>query len=227
MSFAFPEAHPGFERLVVTQSNRPAISIVRQADKWPMPVLCLVGPLRSGRTAILSAWCSENDGKYVQAKDMTRLKPAQVTALASGKVALDDAEDAGDGEALLSLLNQLGAQGGRLLLASSRSPSQWLTSSADLKSRLNSMPIAEIQPPDEAMLQGRLQAAAGRHFMKLEDDVIAYLSPRLDLSYEAIEAFVEKLSHGVTSTGRAPSVPLAKEVLEAMGLATPDQPPLL
>ncbi len=111
------------------------------------------------------------------------------------------------------------------MLASSNSPSQWPVTSADLKSRLNSMPIAEVLPPDEPMLIGRLQAAAARHFLKLEPEVIAYLSPRLDLTYEAIEAFAEKLSHGVTTTGRAPSVPLAKEVLEAMGLAEPDEPP--
>tara|TARA_R110000796_G_scaffold86372_4_gene186945 strand:- start:243 stop:512 length:270 start_codon:yes stop_codon:yes gene_type:complete len=78
------------------------------------------------------------------------------------------------------------------------------------------MPVAEIYAPDEAMMLGRLKAAAVRHFLKLEPDVLKYLVPRLDLSYEAVETFAERLSDGVTDMGRAPSVPLVKEVLDAM-----------
>ena len=226
MSLAFPEAARGFGQLVITPSNQAAVSIVRQPDKWPTPVLCLIGPLRSGRTAILAAWAAEQGGKYLHARDLKSVKPAAMAALAGGRVTVDDADETASDERLLTLINQVAEAGGRLLLAAETSPSQWATHSADLKSRLNSMPIAEIQPPDEDMLVGRLEAAAARHFMKLGDDIIAYLAPRLDLSYDAIERFAEKLSHGVTSTGRAPSVPLAKEVLEAMGLAVSDQPPL-
>ena len=225
MSFAFPAGPMRFEDMVITPSNQAAIGIVRQPDKWPTPVFCITGPLRCGLTTILQAWCEEMDGTYLTAAELPKLKSAEANALAGGRVAVDDADKVAANEKLLSFINRTGEQGGRLLLAASTSPSQWPVTSADLKSRLNSMPIAEIQPPDEAMLTGRVQAAAARHFLRLEPEVISYLAPRLDLTYEAIEAFAEKLSHGVTTTGRAPSVPLAKEVLEAMGLAAPDEAP--
>ena len=225
MSFAFPAGLLRFEDMVVTPANRTAISIVRQPGKWPTPVFCITGPYRCGLTTILNAWCAEQNGRYFAAAQFSRLKQAELDALAGSLVAVDDADRVAANEKLLSLMNRTGEEGGRLLLASASSPSQWPVISADLKSRLNSMPVAEIHPPDEAMLIGRLEAAAARHFLKLEPEIVAYLSPRLDLTYEAIEAFAEKLSHGVTTTGRAPSVPLAKEVLEAMGLAAPDEPP--
>jgi hypothetical protein len=44
----------------------------------------------------------------------------------------------------------------------------------------------------------------------------------LELSYTAIEIFIEKLSDKVTETGRAPSVPLARDVVEELGWANPD-----
>ena len=109
-----------------------------------------------------------------------------------------------------------------MLLTANVPPPQWQAPSPDLKSRLNSMPVTEIDPPDEAMMMGRLKAAAVRHFLKLEPDVLKYLVPRLDLSYEAIETFAERLSDGVTDLGRAPSVPLVKEVLDAMRDRAPD-----
>ena len=225
LSFAFPAEPLRFEDLVVTPSNQTAIGVVRQPGKWPMLVLCLTGPPCCGLTTILRAWCAETDGACLTAADCSKLKPAEIDAIAGGMVAVDNADTIKKNEQLLSLINRIGEEGGRLLLASTRSPSQWPVTSADLKSRLNSMPVAEIQAPDEAMLAGRLRAAVARRFLKLEPEVVTYLSPRLDLTYEAIEAFAEKLSHGVTTTGRAPSVPLAKEVLEAMGLAAPDEPP--
>ena len=227
LSFAFPAGQLRFEALVVSSSNQTAVSIVRQPGKWPTPVFCITGPHRSGRTALLQAWCNETGGTYYEAAAFSKLRPAAVDALGSGFVAVDDADtlSAGASEKLLTLINRTGEAGGRLLLAAVTSPSQWPVTSADLKSRLNSMPLADILPPDEAMLSGRLQAAAARHFLRLEPEVLSYLAPRLDLTYEAIETFAEKLSHGVTATGRAPSVPLAKEVLEAMGLAAPDEEP--
>ena len=224
MSFAFPAGPLRFDELVITSANQAAVSIVRQPSKWPTPVFCVTGPICSGLTTLLRAWCEEVDGTYFDVGTFAKLKPAQLDALAGKFVAVDNADKVAANEKLLTLINQIAKEDGRLLLSAASSPSQWPVQSADLKSRLNSMSVVDILPPDEAMLTGRLKAAAARHFLKLEREVISYLAPRLDLTYEAIEAFVEKLSHGVTTTGRAPSVPLAKEVLEAMGLAAPDEP---
>lgn len=224
LSFAFPAGPLGFEQIVITPANQAAVTIIRQPSKWPTAVFCVTGPRRSGLTTLLKAWCAETGGTYFTAGDFARQKPAQLEKLAGLFTAVDDADKVSANEKLLTLINQVSKEGGRLLLASASSPSQWPVISADLKSRLNSMPVVEVLPPDEGMLTGRLQAAAARHYLKLEPEILAYLSPRLDLTYEAIEAFAEKLSHGVTTTGRAPSVPLAKEVLEAMGLAAPDEP---
>ena len=73
----------------------------------------------------------------------------------------------------------------------------------------------------------RLESAAERYFLKLDPEVIKYLVPRLELSYEAIEIFIEKLNDKVTEAGRAPSVPLAREVVEELGWADPDQRSML
>ena len=224
LSFAFPAGPLRFDQLVITPASQAAVSVVRQPAKWPMPVLCVTGPLRCGLTTLLRAWCEEVGGTYFTASAFSRLKPAEMNALAGQFVAVDDADKVAANETLLTFINRTGEEGGKLLLASSNSPSQWPVSSADLKSRLNSMPIAEILQPDEPMLYGRLNAAAARRFLKLEPEILSYLSLRLDLTYEAIEAFAEKLSDGVTTTGRAPSVPLAKEVLESLGLLEPDEP---
>jgi chromosomal replication initiation ATPase DnaA len=222
LSFGFPATGLGFADLVVTPVNESALRIVQRPENWPTPVLCLVGAPKSGLTTIAHAWAHRFGGDVFEAKAFASLKARDVDARAATYTAIDGADRVPAGDKVLSLINLISGGAGRMLLTANVPPPQWQAPSADLKSRLNSMPVTEIDPPDEAMMMGRLKAAAVRHFLKLEPDVLKYLVPRLDLSYEAIETFAERLSDGVTDLGRAPSVPLVKEVLDAMQDRAPD-----
>jgi len=222
LSFGFPATGLGFDALVVSPVNESALRIVQRPESWPTPVLCLVGAPKSGLTTIAHAWARRFGGEVFEAKAFASLKARDVDARAAAFTAIDGADRVPAGDKVLSLINLISGGAGRMLLTANVPPPQWQAPSADLKSRLNSMPVTEIDPPDEAMMMGRLKAAAVRHFLKLEPDVLKYLVPRLDLSYEAIETFAERLSDGVTDLGRAPSVPLVKEVLDAMRDRAPD-----
>ena len=94
LSLAFPEREPAFEDLLVTSVNEGAIGVLRQPDSWPFPVICVVGPRRSGLTALAKAWSREFDGRYVSAKKLSKMKAKKLTALGGGYVAVDDADDA-------------------------------------------------------------------------------------------------------------------------------------
>ncbi len=227
LSLGFPAKEPTLDALLVTEANESALAVLGAPQTWPFPVICLSGPPRCGLSVLARAWCQEFDGSYHAARDFSRLKSRGLAGLASGFVAVDDADQVKKAENLLTLINSATAEGGHVLLTSQRHPSQWVTQSADLKSRLMALPVVEIGDPDEKMLVARLESAAERHFLKLDREVVKYLVPRLELSYEAIETFVEKLDDKVTETGRAPSVPLAREVVEELGWADPDQRSLL
>jgi chromosomal replication initiation ATPase DnaA len=227
LSFGFPAPGLGFDDLVISPVNESALGIVQRPENWPTPVLCLVGPPKAGLSVIANAWARKFGGDVFEARAFAAARARDVDVRAATYTAIDGADRVPAGDSLLSLINLVSAGAGRLLLTANRPPPQWQARSADLKSRLNSMPVAEIYAPDEAMMLGRLKAAAVRHFLKLEPDVLKYLVPRLDLSYEAVETFAERLSDGVTDMGRAPSVPLVKDVLDAMeadaeGRASPD-----
>ncbi|KCZ51648.1 hypothetical protein HY2_01460 [Hyphomonas pacifica] len=213
--------------MLVTAANETAVSILRGPESWPFPVVCVTAPARAGLTALGRAWCQKFEGRFYSAQEFSRMREKELSTLAGTYVVIDDADQVKKMDRLLTLINMISANAGRVLLTSRRSPGQWQTSSADLKSRLNALPVIEIDDPDEPMLKVRLEMAARKHFLKLDPEVVKYLVPRLDLSYEAIETFAEKLSERITLTGRAPSVPLAREVLEELGWSDPDQRPLL
>ena len=215
--FGFPPPERGFDDLVVSASNEAALRVVRQPSNWPMPVLCLVGPPKSGLTTIAGAWARMNDAARFTTRAFDALPAKTVDAMERGFVVIEDAARVKKSEKLLSLINRMTASSGRLLLTANTPPAQWTTSSADLQSRLKSMPVAEIDPPDEDGLVRRLKASAERYFLKLEPDVLHFLSLRLDLTYADIENCVQLLSEAVSENDRAPSIPLARSVLDRMG----------
>lgn len=220
--FAAPEAR--WEDLLAGPHNAAAVRIAGSTEDWAMPVLCITGPAKGGLTFFASAWASRFNGESLTAAQLAKAGRRGLDALAARHVAIDDADLAAgkQDEALLSLINLIAAGGGRLLLTAHRPPSQWRTASADLKSRLNALPVCEIGPPGDALVRARLEIAAARRYLRLSPETLNYLVPRLELAYEAVENFMDRLSAAVSDNDRAPSLPLARRVLEQMNDAAGD-----
>ena len=222
--FGFPAPAGRWKELLEGPFNAAALRLVRQPQDWATPVLCLTGPAKCGLTFLAEAWASHFDGAFLSPAQLAKAARRDLDELGGAHVAVDDAEQAAakHEEALLSLITIVSAGGGRLLLTSHRSPSKWRTGSPDLRSRLNALPLGEIGMPDEEGLRARLIVAAERRFLRLSPETLSYLVPRLELAYEAVEDFMDRLSASVSDVDRAPSVPLARNVLGRMQGADED-----
>lgn len=213
-----PPAPLSWDRLVRGAENETAIALVDRPGSWALAALCLTGPKRCGLTTLAGLVAQRHGGTSFPAKAFINLTRKDVAAIAGTYVCIDDAEQAATSapETLLTLLNLSAVEGGHVLLAAHSPPGRWQTRSADLKSRLLAMPVVEIQPPGEAFVRDWLAAAAARQYMRLSLETLNYLVPRLDLRYEAAEILVRQLSEAVTSSGRAPGIALARQVLEGI-----------
>lgn len=200
------------------EPNATAITLAGRPEAWATHALCITGPAACGLSYLGQAWAQQFDGHWFDADAFCAQKLNDLDTLAGGHVALDDADiiAARKDELLLNFFNLVASRGGRLLLLAHSGPSGWRTGIADLRSRLNALPATEIDPPDENHVRARLRAAAAQRFMKLSPETINYLVPRIDLSYEAIETLMDKLSGAVSMAGKAPGLALARSVLEGL-----------
>lgn len=216
LSFPAPEAR--WEGLVCGAPNEVAAGLASRPEAWATHALCVTGPALCGLSYLARAWAARFGGQYLAAAEFNTLKLGALDALAGGCVALDDTDliVAKRDEQFLSFYNMVGTKGGRLLVVAHSGPAAWRTGIADLRSRLNSLPVAEIGQPDEAHVRARLRAAAAQRFMKLSPETVNYLVPRIDLSYEAIETLMDRLSGAVSMAGKAPGLALARAVLEGL-----------
>ena len=170
--------------------------------------MVLVGPSGSGKTHLATLW-AERVGAVVLAAD------AQAAGLppSPGPVLLEDADRTTGGEVLFHLINRAALPHGSLLITARRPPSAWTTDVADLRSRLNALPVSALDEPDDAVLRGLLRKFFAERNIRPPLDLLSYLTRRIERSSAAAFAVVERLDEVADAQRRPISRALAIRVL--------------
>ena len=200
---------PAFSReaFTVSPANRRAFSLLDAWPDWPAPFLNLVGPDGAGKSHLARIWAEKAGAYFVDLGSLDRISPGQCAVVDDV-----DAPTEAQQNALFHLYNRLMA-GGWLLLVSRQPLSRLATTTADLASRLRAVPVVEIAAPDDALLEAVLRKRFDDRQLGVEQPVIDYMVSRMDRSFAALEAAVQRLDALALSRKRAVTVPLAREVL--------------
>ncbi len=128
-------------------------------------------------------------------------------------VYLEDVDNGIDEQALLHLYNLISERAGHLLLTARRPPVLWKLRLADLRSRLLAAPAVSVAAPDEALISGLLVKLFAYRQLRVGADLIAYLVPRMERSFDAARRLVDALDKTALASQRRITVPLARSVL--------------
>ncbi len=203
----------GFTRqaFVVSPANEQA---VRALDAWPAwhgGVLALVGHEGVGKTHLATVWAAAAKARILPGEG-----PVDLNALAGAPVLYEDADRdlARREEILFHLINMAGRPGGGLLVTARTAPTAWPAALPDLRSRLNALPVGQIDEPDDAILQSVLSKFFSERNIRPADDVIPYLLRRMERSVPKALEMVVRLDEAADAEGRAISRALARQILE-------------
>ena len=196
---------------MISPANSQAVASLDAWPRWPGGVLALVGPEGVGKSHMAASWT-----KAVGARAVPREGPIDYAALADAPVLYEDADRAPEGreEALFHLINMAARPGGGLLITVRTPPSAWPAALADLRSRLNALMVAEIEEPDDAILDSVLRKFFRERNIRPGDDVIPYLLRRIERSVPKALEIVIRLDEAADAEGRAISRALARQILE-------------
>jgi chromosomal replication initiation ATPase DnaA len=100
-------------------------------------------------------------------------------------------------------------------------PASLLVGLADLASRLRSLPVAGIAPPDDALLAAVLLKHLADRQLRVPPGVIAYLVPRMERSFAAAASFAARLDRLSLETNRPVTLKLARTVLAETDQSSP------
>ena len=201
----------GPEDFILSQANRAAHETVT-AGRWPEGKLALIGPPGSGKSHLARVWQAESEAMILLAQDLGPSLPPPAPGAA---IVVEDIHRlASAAEAtLFHLHNRLAASGGRLLLTADRAPARLDIALPDLASRLQATAVARIEDPDDRLLG----AVLAKHFADRQlvpmADVIPYLAVRIERSFAAAAAVVERLDRMALAEARPVSRPLAHRAL--------------
>lgn len=190
---ALPLSHPGPQEpasIVVGEGNRRVVEALAASHDWPFGTALLAGPARSGKSLFASWFASHTGGG-----------------------ALDDA-DIRDETEIFHAWNRAREDGYPLLLTISGDG--WEIALPDLKSRMGAALQLEIGPPDDEIGAALMLSHAMQRGLALGEGAPAYLIPRMERSYAAIERIVGEIDRLSLERKQPATMSIWRDALEAV-----------
>lgn len=215
-SARFDNYLPGPNREVVAQLQ----SVLTATT--PVQLYCW-GAAGLGKTHLLQAICNASSGAghsavYIPLDQSTDLHPAILDGLDEQRVVcLDDldrvAGQADWEEALFHCYNAVRQRGGSLVVSADAAPSRLSLKLADLRSRLESGLIYNLQALDDEQRLQALQLRARSRGFELPEDTGQYLIRRVPRDMVALFRLLDKLDRASLSAQRRLTIPFVKTIL--------------
>jgi DnaA regulatory inactivator Hda len=205
----------GREDFLVAPCNEAAVAWLDRWPRWSAPALVLCGPAGCGKTHLVQVFRARSGACLL---DPGTLSVANLPSrLGDARAAIIDPAQAMPEQALFHLYNLLAERGGHLVLTAREPPARWTIALADLRSRLLAAALAEVAAPDEALIAALLIKLFADRQIEIGEDVIAYLVPRLERSFDAAQSAVALLDRAALAAQRRITVPLARGALGWQG----------
>ena len=176
--------------IVVGKGNIGVADALASTERWPFRTAILSGPPRSGKTLFARWFASEGSGE-----------------------AIDNADSAKETE-IFHRWNRAQHDDRPLLLVVDAG--RWDIALPDLKSRMGAALQLHIDPPDDDMAAQLMLSHAAQRGLALGEGAPAYLVPRMERSYAAIEKIVAEIDRLSLERKVAATLSVWRDALEAV-----------
>jgi chromosomal replication initiation ATPase DnaA len=190
------------DNFCVSACNEEAHRWIMQWPNWNSHALIIHGASGSGKTHLGHMWA---------AKARADINPESASTL-RGNALLENIEIM-DAQTLFHMLNIAKEHTFSLLLTCTVRPTQLPHSLPDLTSRLLALPCIAILPPDDEVISAALRKQFSDRQLKVDDEVIAYIIPRMERSFAKARELVEQIDRASLAEGRHITVPFVKQLL--------------
>jgi chromosomal replication initiation ATPase DnaA len=193
-------------------SNVAALTLLERWPDWPDRIVALIGPEGSGKSHLAAIWAEAAGARVLSAKLLSITDVPG--ALATGALVVEDLESADlDEPALFHLFNLAREERAYVLLTARSSVAGFPVTIRDLASRLRAVPAVIVTAPDDALLRSLLVKLAADRQLALDESLVNYLVNRIERSFAAAHAAVQRLDHEAMRQHRPITRALAAEVL--------------
>ncbi len=216
LSLPLPETPPRYDReaFVIAEPNQAAWRAVEGWLGSNEPALIICGPAGSGKTHLASILANEAGGSFCNIAEWRG-------APEGARLIVLDNLPAGDPHHFLAVLEDLAAQGRRVVLVGAGHPGEWSGDLKDLRTRLEAAPRASLGEPDEALIRRVMVKGFRDRQLEVSAAVIEYAAPRLARTFAAAQAFVALADRAALAEKRKISTALAQKIIDDLSESGP------
>ncbi|MCK5423836.1 MAG: hypothetical protein KAI89_00585 [Emcibacter sp.] len=199
------------EDYLVSPSNDAAVNWI---DRWPDwgngHCTILYGAKGCGKSHLSHVWQHKSGAVVGSLGKITLDKIPNNLIIEDVDNILDSREMQ---EQLFHLYNWQKEKGGTIMLTSAQHPKHWQLDLPDLRSRMLASMAIEIGPPDDELLAAVIIKQFDDRQITVSRDVITYLIPRIERSFEAARDIVGKIDNLALVQKRKITIPLVRDLL--------------
>ncbi|MCC7166279.1 MAG: DNA replication protein [Rhodospirillales bacterium] len=210
-----PRTALGREDFLVAPANAKAVAWIDRWPDWSASALVVAGPEGSGKSHLVQVYAARTGARVLAAASLAALDPPELVR--SPALAVEDGDRMAPERPLLHLLNLAAETGIRVLITARAAPARWSVGLPDLRSRLLALPVATIEPPDDALLAAVLAKLFADRQLRVGAEALAYLAGRIERSFRAASEAVARADARALSSKRNLSIALLREVIAEMG----------
>ncbi len=214
---------PALDRqdFLVAESNAEAVALIDSWPDWNDPVQAIIGDKACGKSHLAAVWAAKTGAHYISAGALADEKTDDNLAdlMNCAALVVDDLEKLPPtGESILfHMINHARQTGNNLLLCSVRPLAKLPVGLPDLASRLAAIICARILPPCDVLVVAVLVKLFEDRQLKVPENVVNYVAPRLERSFFAINQLVSHIDEITLKQKRAITVPLVSDILASLG----------
>jgi chromosomal replication initiation ATPase DnaA len=185
---------------MLSDCNAEAMRLIASWPDWSARCALIAGPAGAGKSHLVNVWRKRSGAQVLSAAS---IEEDMVDGLETRPLAVEDVDRfARDERALFHLLNLSRERGFDILLTARSLPGAWPVALDDLRSRLRSLPFAEIGAPDDALLRAVLVKLFDDRQLSAPPAVIDYLLRRMERSVDAAADLVARMDKAALAERR-------------------------
>jgi chromosomal replication initiation ATPase DnaA len=201
---------------LVAPNNQDAVAWIDLWPEWPAPCLILYGPVASGKTHLGAVWAEQSSAICMKASAINEDVIRDIAEM-NHHVIIEDADSlignlVGE-KGLFHLYNIFKEEKRSVLITLQEPPVRRTFALPDLASRLRAAPSVAIREPDEQLITALLVKLFSDRQIRIGADVLNYILPRIERSFEAVRDLVEQADNKAMIEKRNISIPLIRDIL--------------
>ena len=196
----------------VSESNFYAYNLLLSWPKWEKKILNIYGERYSGKTHLIQIFLEKNKGLII---DLNKLNDYDLDKLRFNEnIIIDNITDEFDETLFYSFIDTIDKYNKFLILTSNKSVNDLNLKLNDLKSRLKNCLFAEIQKPDDNLIQALITKSLSDCQITLDSKLIDFVSKRITRSYSKIREFICTIDEISLKKKKPINMKIIKNILE-------------